>query len=96
MRVEECILVKGKRAGNTGESGMWRQEWVLAARGELSRERESSSHKEVDVQRQDGLQFLPSIARNRRSQTSSSLLKQVKLTESCATSHPVYIWNNVL
>lgn len=47
--------MKGKRAGHTGEAGMWRQKWVLAAGGELFRERESSSHKDVDVQRQNGL-----------------------------------------
>lgn len=30
--------MKGKRAGHTEESGMWRQELVLAARGESFRE----------------------------------------------------------
>lgn len=68
--------MKGERAGHTEESGMWRQEQVLAARGELFRERESSGHKHADVQRQKGLHFivLPSLSRNRRSQTSSILL----------------------
>lgn len=44
--------VTGKRAGDVQECGMWRQELGLAAGGERFRERMSSRHKDVDMQRQ--------------------------------------------